>query len=116
MQLAKSVTVRTPIRLVFDLVRAFVRLIVTLSIARVSYERLLQPRGEPMLSTQRRTTRVALVLAAAAAAVAGLVVAGDVRGGSASRPSASDYCLTVPSIWVHNQQVYPGGLYCVPVP
>jgi hypothetical protein len=69
-----------------------------------------------MLSTQRRTTRLALVLGTAAALAGGVVAVGELRAGSASSPSAYDYCVTVPPIWVHNQQVYPGGLYCVPVP
>lgn len=69
-----------------------------------------------MSFTQRRTKRLAVVLGTAAALAGGVTVASDLRAGSASTPSASDYCLTVPPIWVHNQQVYSGGVFCVPVP
>jgi hypothetical protein len=69
-----------------------------------------------MSFTQRRTTRLALAVAAAATLAGGLTAASDLRSGSASTPQAYDYCVTVPPIWVHGQTVYPGGLYCVPVP
>ncbi|MDX6197541.1 MAG: hypothetical protein QOJ79_692 [Actinomycetota bacterium] len=69
-----------------------------------------------MSSTQRRTARLALVLGTTAVAVAGLTTASALPSRSASTPSASDLCVTVPAVWVHNQQVYPGGLVCVPWP
>ena len=69
-----------------------------------------------MLTTQRRTRRFALVLGTTAAVVTGLAVVSDAHAAPAATPSASDYCVTVPPFWLHNQQVYPGGLYCVPVP
>ena len=69
-----------------------------------------------MLSTQRRTKRLAVVLGTTAALAGGITLVGEVRGGSASSPSASDICVTVPAVWVKNQQVYPGTLVCVPFP
>jgi hypothetical protein len=66
-----------------------------------------------VLSTHRR---LIAVLGTTAAVVTGLTVTSGFHGGAASTPSASDLCVIAPPVWVHNQQVYPGGLYCVPVP
>jgi hypothetical protein len=68
-----------------------------------------------MFSSLRRTARVGLAIGAVAAAAAGLNVASNLSG-AASAASASDICVTVPAVWVHNQQVYSGGLVCVPFP
>jgi hypothetical protein len=65
-----------------------------------------------VLSTHRR---LIAVLGTTAAVAAGLTVSSAIHG-AASTPSASDLCVIAPPVWVHNQQVYPGGLYCVPVP
>ena len=69
-----------------------------------------------MSLTQRRTARLALVLGTTAVAVAALGTASSLPSGSASTPSASDLCVTIAPVWVHNQQVYPGGLVCIPWP